>query len=45
MFTPVETIFASLWVWLWFDEVPEVTTFIGGFLVLASVFYGIRSNK
>ena len=45
MFTPVETIFASLWVWLWFDEVPEVTTFIGGFLVLSSVFYGIRSNK
>ena len=45
MFTPVETIFASLWVWLWFDEVPEITTFIGGFLVLSSVFYGIRSSK
>ena len=45
MFTPVETIFASLWVWLWFEEVPEITTFIGGFLVLTSVFYGIRSSK
>ena len=45
MFTPVETIFASLWVWIWFDEVPEITTFIGGFLVLSSVFYGIRSSK
>ena len=45
MFTPVETIFASLWVWLWFEEVPEITTFIGGFLVLISVFYGIRSSK
>ena len=45
MFTPVETVFASLWVWLWFDEIPEVTTFIGGFLVLTSVFYGIKSNK
>jgi len=45
MFTPVETIFASLWVWLWFDEVPEITTFIGGSLVLASVFYGIKAGK
>ena len=45
MFTPVETIFASLWVWIWFDEVPEMTTFIGGLLVLSSVFYGIRSSK
>ncbi|SVD30321.1 uncharacterized protein METZ01_LOCUS383175, partial [marine metagenome] len=33
------------WVWIWFDEVPEMTTFIGGLLVLSSVFYGIRSSK
>ena len=26
-------------------EVPEITTFIGGSLVLASVFYGIKAGK
>ncbi|HCW00925.1 MAG TPA: hypothetical protein DGK99_05915 [Acidimicrobiaceae bacterium] len=41
LFTPVETVAASLWVWLWFDEVPATPTFIGGVIVVASVFYGL----
>ncbi len=41
LFTPVETVAASLWVWLWFDEVPPTPTFIGGAIVVASVFYGL----
>ena len=41
MFTPVETVTASLWVWLWFDEVPPTPTFIGGALVVAAVAYGL----
>ena len=41
MFTPVETVAASLWVWLWFDEVPPTPTFIGGALVIAAVIYGL----
>jgi len=41
LFTPVETISATLWAWLWFDEVPATLTFVGGAVVLAAVFYGI----
>lgn len=41
LFTPVETVAASLGVWLWFDEVPATLTFIGGAVVVASVFYGL----
>jgi len=41
LFTPVETVAASLWVWLWFDEVPPTATFIGGTIVVAAVFYGL----
>jgi len=41
LFTPVETVAASLWVWLWFDEVPRTATFIGGAIVVGAVFYGL----
>jgi len=41
LFTPVETVTASLWVWLWFDEVPATATFIGGTIVVIAVFYGL----
>tara|TARA_B110000263_G_scaffold18846_1_gene14984 strand:+ start:288 stop:1052 length:765 start_codon:yes stop_codon:yes gene_type:complete len=41
MFTPVETVAASLWVWLWFDEVPPTPTFIGGVVVVLAVTYGL----
>lgn len=32
---------APLWVWIFFDEVPAVETFIGGALVLAAVVWNI----
>ena len=39
--TPVETVAASLWVWVWFEEVPPTPTFIGGAIVVVAVFYGL----
>ena len=42
LFTPVETIAASLWVWMYVpDEVPPTLTFIGGTIVVVAVFYGL----
>jgi len=41
LFTPVETVAASLWVWLWFNEVPPTLTFIGGAIVIVAVSYGL----
>ena len=41
LFTPVETISATLWAWLWFDEVPATLTFVGGVAVLLAVAYGV----
>ena len=40
LFTPVETVAASLWGWLAFSEVPMVATWVGGALILAAVVYG-----
>lgn len=40
LFTPVETVAASIWAWLAFDERPIATTWIGGTIVLAAVLYG-----
>ena len=41
LFTPVETVCATAWVWLWFDEVPPTATFFGAAIVLAAVIYGV----
>jgi drug/metabolite transporter (DMT)-like permease len=41
LFTPVETVCATLWVWLWFNEVPPTATFMGAAVVLAAVAYGV----
>ena len=41
LFTPVETVCASLWVWLWFGEVPTTTTLAGAAVVVTAVLYGI----
>ena len=40
LFTPVETVAASIWAWLFFSEVPASQTFIGGFVVVAAVAWG-----
>lgn len=38
--TPIETAAASLWGWLFFNEVPPSTTFVGGAIIVAAVVYG-----
>jgi len=40
LFTPVETIAASLWAWLAFSEAPPLATWIGGAVVISAVIYG-----
>ena len=41
LFLPIETILATLWGFVFFDEVPEVTTWIGGGVILVGVLYAI----
>ncbi len=45
LFTPVETIAASLWAWLAFREAPPLATWIGGVVVIAAVFYGTLAES
>ena len=33
----VETIFAPLWVWLFLNEIPPLSVFIGGFVIIAAL--------
>lgn len=40
LFTPVETIAASLWAWMFFSEVPPGRTLIGGAIILVAVLIG-----
>lgn len=40
MFTPIETVAASLWAWIGFSEVPEPWTVAGGVVVIAGMLYG-----
>lgn len=40
LFTPVETIAASAWAWLFFSEQPPVQTFIGAAVILVGLVVG-----
>lgn len=40
LFTPVETVAASLWAWLAFAEIPTVGTVVGAVIIVAGVTYG-----
>ena len=40
LFTPVETVAASLWAWLAFSEVPKVGTVLGAAIIIGGVLYG-----
>lgn len=40
LFAPVETVFASFWVFLFFGEVPIATTWAGGGIVLGALIWG-----
>ncbi len=45
LFTPVETVAASVWAWLAFSEVPKVGTAIGAVIVIAGVLYGTVTTR
>jgi drug/metabolite transporter (DMT)-like permease len=45
LFTPVETVAATVWAWLFLSEVPPPTTILGGVLVIAAVAYGTRRRR
>jgi drug/metabolite transporter (DMT)-like permease len=40
LFTPVETVAATAWAWLFLSEAPPTATVIGGVIVIVSVLYG-----
>lgn len=40
LFTPVETVAATAWAWLFLSEAPPLATVIGGVIVILSVLYG-----
>lgn len=40
LFSPIETIAATAWAWLFLAEVPEATTIAGGLIVIAAVVFG-----
>ena len=40
LFTPIETVAASLWAWLFFDEAPKLATVLGGVVIVAAVLWG-----
>lgn len=44
LFTPIETVLATLWAWLAFDETPAALTVVGGVLVVGAVIYGTRTR-
>lgn len=45
LFTPVETVAASAWAWIFFSERPTPHTVIGGVFVLAAVLYGTVGGR
>ena len=45
LFTPVETIAATLWAWWFFSEQPSWPTVVGGVIVIASVLFGTVGRR
>ena len=44
LFTPVETVAATTWAWLFLSETPPALTVVGGLVVLAAVAYGSMAD-
>jgi len=42
LFTPLETVAATAWAWLFLAEAPPMATVIGGLVVIVAVVYGSR---
>ena len=45
LFTPVETVAATVWAWVFFSERPSIATVIGGVIVLAAVLWGTVGGR
>jgi drug/metabolite transporter (DMT)-like permease len=45
LFTPVETIAATTWAWLFLSEIPMPSTIIGGLIVIVAVTFGIAGTR
>ena len=44
LFTPVETVAAIAWAWIFLSEAPGAPAIIGGMVVIASIIYGVAWN-
>jgi drug/metabolite transporter (DMT)-like permease len=45
LFTPIETVAATAWAWMFFSERPSVQTVIGGLIVIVAVLYGTVGRR
>lgn len=45
LFTPVETVAATIWAWVFFSERPSVQTVIGGVVVIGAVLWGTIGGR
>jgi drug/metabolite transporter (DMT)-like permease len=45
LFTPVETVAASAWAWLFFSEQPPVQTFMGAAVILVGLAFGTLARQ
>ena len=45
LFTPVETVAATTWAWLFLNEAPTGATVVGGLIVIAAVIVGVTSRE
>ncbi len=45
LFTPIETIAATAWAWLFFAERPSTQTVVGGVIVIVAVLWGTLGRR
>ena len=45
LFTPVETVAATIWAWAFFSERPTAPTVVGGIIVIAAVLWGTVGGR
>lgn len=45
LFTPIETVAATVWAWAFFSERPSAATWVGGTIVLAAVLWGTVGGR
>jgi drug/metabolite transporter (DMT)-like permease len=45
LFTPVETVAATAWAWIFFSERPSIPTVVGGAVVITAVLYGTVGGR